>query len=106
MVFEVVVFLLLLLLFQLFFLQLDLLLLFIATSHSLTTPASTSWVTCVLFVAIPMNWEYMCTVSGHYSVLCLWPLLRIVSTCVLFVAITMNSLQCTPPIVFRVWPLL
>ena len=44
-----------------------------------------------------------CTVCGHYSVLCLWPLLRIVSThvpfCghsykrVLFVATTMNSLH-------------
>ena len=46
------------------------------TSCLLTAPASTSWVTHVLFVATPMNWEYMCTVCGHYNVLCfLWPLL-------------------------------
>ena len=48
------------------------------------------------------------TVSGHsyelgVHVYCLWPLLQIVSTHVLFVATTMNSLQCTPPIVLRVW---
>ena len=62
-----------------------------STSHLLTAPASTSWVTHVLFVATPMNWEYMCTVCGHYSVLCLWPLLQIGSTRVLFVATTVNS---------------
>ena len=33
-------------------------------------------VTCVLFVATPTNWEYTCTVCGHYSVFCLWPLLQ------------------------------
>ena len=37
-----------------------------STSCSLTAPTSTSWVTHVLFVATPMNWEYMCTVCGHY----------------------------------------
>ena len=41
------------------------------TSHSLTAPASTSWVTHVLFVATPTDWEYMCTVCGHYNVFCL-----------------------------------
>ena len=51
--------------------------------------------THVLFVATTMNWENTCTVCGHYyelevHVYCLWPLLA-------------NSLQCTPPIVFRVW---
>ena len=51
--------------------------------------------THVLFVATTMNWENLCTVCGQYYELevhmyCLWPLL-------------MNSLQCTPPIVFRVW---
>ena len=68
----------------------------VLASHSLTAPPSTSWVTCLLFVATPMNWEYTCTVCGHYSVLCLWPLLQIVSTHVLFVATPVNSLQCTP----------
>ena len=51
--------------------------------------------TCVLIVATMTKWENTCTVCGHYyklevHVYCLWPLL-------------MNSLQCTPPIVFRVW---
>ena len=45
------------------------------TSCPLTTHTSTSWVTHVLFVAMP--------------------LLQIGSTCVLFVATPMNSLQCT-----------
>ena len=36
------------------------------TSCLLTTPARTSWVTHVLFVATPMNWEYACPVCGHY----------------------------------------
>ena len=49
--------------------------------------------THVLFVATTTNWEYMCTVCGHYDevgehVYCLWPLLQIGSTCVLFVATT------------------
>ena len=57
------------------------------TSPLLTTLASTSWVTHILFVATTMNW--------NYSVLCLWQLLQIVSTCLLFVATPMNSLQCT-----------
>ena len=35
------------------------------TSPLLTTLASTSWLTCVLFVATPMNWENMCTVCSH-----------------------------------------
>ena len=35
-------------------------------SHLFTAPASTSSVTHVLFVATPLNWEYMCTVCGHY----------------------------------------
>ena len=46
---------------------------------------------CTLFVATPTNMEYTCTVCGHYSVLCLWPLLQIGSTHVLFVATTVYS---------------
>ena len=36
-----------------------------SASRLLTAPASTSWATHVLFVATPMNWEYMCTVCDH-----------------------------------------
>ena len=51
-------------------------LVFMAGSRSLTAPTSTSWVTRVLFVPTPTNWEYICTVCAHYSVFCLWPLLQ------------------------------
>ena len=78
----------------------------------LTTLASTSWVTCVLFVATTMNslqctlfvatttnWKYMCTVCHYYKlgvhVYCLWPLLQIGSTCVLFASTTNWEYMCT-----------
>ena len=40
------------------------------TSHSLTAPTSTSWVTWVLFVVTPMNWEYTSykSYSFRYSI--------------------------------------
>ena len=66
-----------------------------STSPLLTTPASTSWVTCVLFVPTTMNWENMCTVCAHYYEFTTVyyvcdSLLQIAGTCVLFVATTTN----------------
>ena len=58
------------------------------TSHLLTTPTSTSWMTHVLFVAMPLlqigstHIQFVATPMNSLQ-------------CTLFVATTMNSLQCT-----------
>ena len=74
---------------------------------------------CTLFVATTMNWKYMCTVCHYYEfttvysvcghhyelqlhVYCLWPHLKLGVHVYCLCPLLMHSLQCTPPIVFRV----